>query len=83
MELQFTNHARRVLDERRIELAWVNRVVSKPSATEADPVDLDLTHCLGVIAERDGAVLRVVVNLKTRPGRVVTAFFDRRKKGML
>jgi hypothetical protein len=81
--LEFTNHARRVLDERRIELAWVSRVVSKPNSTEADPVDFDLTHRLGVIAERDGAVLPVAVNLKTRPGRVVTAFFDRRMKGRL
>lgn len=47
--------------------------------TEADPVDPDLEHRLARIPEYGNHVLRVIVNGKTTPPRIVTAFFDRRR----
>jgi hypothetical protein len=35
-------------------------------------------HYTKAIRERDGRVLRVVVNADVQPNRVVTVFFDRR-----
>ena len=56
----------------------MERVVGEPEWTEKDSVDEDLEHRLGRIAERDNRVLRVIVNVKVSPPRVVTVYFDRR-----
>ncbi len=79
MAYELTEHARDALEKRKIELAWVERVLDLPEATEADPVDLDLEHRLARIPEWGNRVLRVIVNGKTTPPRIVTAFFDRRR----
>jgi hypothetical protein len=81
-ELSFdlTAHARQVIAERRIALAWVARVVSSPERTEPDSVDAELHHALGSIPEHGGRVLRVVYNRTTSPWRIVTAYFDRRER---
>ena len=63
--------------ERRTALAWVERPFVAPEATEADPVDPDLEHRLVRIPEWRNRVLRVIVNGKTTPPRIVTVFFDR------
>jgi hypothetical protein len=75
-----TSHARAVLAERRIDLAWVGRVLASPERTEPDRGDPSLRHALGPIRERDGRVLRVVYDPAVSPIRVVTAFFDRRER---
>lgn len=74
-----TSHARAVLAERRIDLAWVDRVLAAPTRSEPDRFDPSLRHALAPIEERDGRVLRVVYNPEVNPIRVVTAFFDRRE----
>ncbi len=38
-------------------------------------------HAAGVIAERDGRILRVVYNGLVNPPRIVTVYFDRRQRG--
>lgn len=74
-----TSHARAVLAERRIDIAWVERVLASPARSEPDRFDPSLVHALAAIDERDGRVLRVVYNPEANPIRVVTAFFDRRE----
>jgi len=59
----------------------MERVLVSPIVKQADAADPQLTHYLGPVAEHDDAVLRVVVDGKARPPRVITAFFDRRMRG--
>lgn len=77
---ELTEHARAVLAERQIDLAWVRRVLASPERTETDRHDPRLRHALAPIAERDSRILRVVYTAGEEPVRVVTAFFDRRER---
>jgi len=79
MNYELTEHARDALETRQIALAWVERALDAPETTEADPLDPDLEHRLARIPEWGNRVLRVIVNGKTAPPRIVTAFFDRRR----
>lgn len=83
MDYELTQHAIDVLREREISIEWIERVVSKPALTKTDPVDGALEHRLGEIVEFDNRVLRVVINARVEPVRVVTAYFDRAMKGKL
>jgi hypothetical protein len=78
-----TAHARHVASERGILLEWVERVVTCPQRTEADPNDSTLTHALGRISEYGDRVLRVVYNEAVEPRRIVTVYFDRTQKDKL
>jgi len=75
----YPERVRDVLEKRQIPLAWVERSLSTPEATEADTIDPDLEHGLARIQEKGDRVLRVIVNRSSTPMRVVTAFFDRRR----
>ena len=79
MDYALTEHARDVLEKRQIPLAWMERALSTPEVTEADPLDPDLEHRLARIPEFGHRVLRVIVNSKRTPALVVTVFFDRRR----
>ena len=79
MDYTLTEHAQDALVRRQIPLEWLERVLNAPEATEADPIDPELEHRLAQIAEFGGRVLRVIVNCRTTPPRVVTVFFDRRR----
>ena len=79
MAYELTEHARDALEKRKIEPAWVERVIDTPEVTDADPIDPDLEHRLARIPEWGNRVLRVIVNRTTTPLRIVTAFFDRRR----
>lgn len=78
MDYLLTEHARDALAKRGIRHEWVERALNAPQATAADPGDSDLEHRLARIPEFGDRVLRVIVNPKTKPLRIVTAFFDRR-----
>jgi hypothetical protein len=75
MHYELTDHARDSLEKRKIALAWVERAIDTPEATEADPIDPDLEHRLARIPDWGNRVLRVIVNRTVTPLRVVTAFF--------
>jgi len=79
MACELTEHAREALEKRNIDLAWVERTIATPEATEPDPIDSDLEHRLARIPEWGNRVLRVIVNRTATPTRIVTAFFDRRR----
>ena len=83
IEYELSAHAERVLVEREIPLAWVERVLCGPQRVEPDAVDPMLCHALGRIRERDDRVLRVIYNQAVQPWRIVTAYFDRAMRGQL
>lgn len=76
-----TEHARVVLAERGIELAWVERVLTDPQYTALDEADSQLRHAAGPIVEHGDRYLRVIYNSSAVPWRVVTAYFDRSLRG--
>ena len=81
MEYHLTEHARDALEKRRIRLEWMEQALSAPEWTEEDVTDEQLEHRLVRIEAFGGRVLRVIVNTHTRPPRVVTVYFDRRRSG--
>ncbi len=74
-----TKHAKEVMEKRQIQLEWVEHVLFAPELIEPDSIDPELEHRLAHIAEFGGRVLRVIVNTRAIPARVVTVFFDRRR----
>jgi hypothetical protein len=80
---ELTAHAAKVITERGIRLEWVARVLEQPTRIESDSVDPTLRHALARIPEYGERVLRVVFVERTEPWLVVTAYFDRRKRGGL
>lgn len=79
MNYALTEHARDALATRQIEIAWVERALTKPELTEEDRIDPELEHHLLRIPEFENRLLRVIVNGTRTPPLIVTAFFDRRK----
>ncbi len=74
--LEFSTHARTVMAERQIPEEWVRAAFQSPDRSEMS--DDGNRHFLKAIPEHGGRVLRVVVNARGIPVRVVTVFFDRR-----
>lgn len=83
MNYQLTQHASDVLAERRISVEWMEQVFANPAVIEPSLTDPDLENRFGKIVEFGDRVLRVVVNTKVVPERVVSVYFDRRMKGKL
>jgi len=71
------------MDKRNIPVKWLERVLAMPQVSESDVIDPDLEHRLAAIPERENRVLRVIVNTKIIPERVVTMYFDRNMRGKL
>lgn len=83
MQLDFSDHAMRVIIERRIRLEWVREAVQMPDLRTSDGHDSEIERFFKSIPEFNGRVLRVAVNTNKEPWMVVTAFFDRAMKGTL
>ncbi|MBX3120877.1 MAG: DUF4258 domain-containing protein [Fimbriimonadaceae bacterium] len=83
MQYVLSSHATDALKTRNIHQDWLERVLNSPSRTVPDFIDSALEHRLGIIAEHDNRVLRVIVNIECTPVRVVTAYFDRTMRGTL
>ena len=81
--LEFTRHALQVMEEREIPIEWVEQAVAAPAMREPDPHDTALERFFRGIAEREGRALRVVVNTRVAPWRVISVFFDRGMRGRL
>lgn len=81
MKYDLTQHARDVLREREIHKEWLEQVLQNPEWTEPDSTDRDLEHRLGRIEKYGNRILRVVVNPRVDPMRVITVYFDRSVKG--
>jgi hypothetical protein len=72
MNHELTQHARHVLQERQIPLAWLERVMASPTLVEASQTDPALEGRFDRIPEHGDRVLRVVVNKSVVPERVVS-----------
>ncbi len=81
--LSYSLHARVAMSERVIQAEWIERIVSEPELRTDDPDDPELERFFGRVPERDGRVLRVVVNTHVIPWKVVSVFFDRRMRRRL
>ncbi|MBI4969236.1 MAG: DUF4258 domain-containing protein [Rhodospirillales bacterium] len=82
-DLQLSRHAETVMAERGIQREWIERVLRQPEWTEFDPNDPSLRRAYGTITECDDRVLRVVYTANHESPRVITAFFDRNRRGFL
>jgi hypothetical protein len=74
--MDLSRHVQEELERRGIPAAWVWRAVQTPDRTERAPDGT--THYVKTLPEFRGRFLRVVVNTRKQPPRVVTAFFDAR-----
>jgi hypothetical protein len=83
MEYVLSRHAQDLSARRGIPIAWVERVLEKPLKTETDRVNDSLEHRLGPIVEHGNRVLRVIINNRTNPLKVVTFYFDRNMRHKL
>ena len=83
MTLEYTRHALHVMAERMIPPEWVELAVADPSMQSHDPNDLEVERFFRPIPEQGDRVLRVAVNTRVVPWRVVSVFFDRGMKGRL
>ena len=63
--------------------AWVEWVVAEPALREPDLDDPEVERFFRRIPEQGERVLRVAVNTRVAPWRVVSVFFDRNMKGKL
>jgi hypothetical protein len=75
-EVEFSKHAQNMMRERNIPEEWVRRAIDDPDRIEIGSEGN--THYIKAIPEHGGRFLRVVVNPRVKPNRVVTLFFDRR-----
>ena len=83
MKFKLTKHAQKVLDEREISFEWMERKLSEPELVLQDPYDATIERRFRHIPEFGGRVLRVALNTRVEPIRVVSVFFDRQMKGRL
>ena len=81
--LDYTRHAVHAMEERMIPIEWVESAVSEPGLRIADPNDPEVERFFRRIPERGDRVLRVAVNTRVAPWRVVSVFFDRSMRGEL
>lgn len=81
LTLEYTRHAVHVMEERVISREWVQLAVSEPGFRTADPSDPEVERFFRRIPERGSRVLRVAVNTRVAPWRVVSVFFDRGMRG--
>jgi hypothetical protein len=79
-QIALTDHAKVALEERSLELAWVERTAHEPEWTEAEPTDPTLERRFRAVPERDGRILRVVCGEDDATITIVTAFLDRRAR---
>ena len=82
-KLEFTKHALHAMKERAIPMEWVEWVIAEPALRERDLDDPEVERFFRRIPEQGERVLRVAVNTRVAPWRVVSVFFDRNMKGKL
>ena len=81
--MEYTRHAAHVMEERSIPKEWVESAVAEPALRTPDPDSTDVERFFRRIPEHGDRVLRVAVNTRVAPWRVVSVFFDRSMRGKL
>jgi len=74
-----TRHAETVLAERAIDRTWVEQTLRQPDVVESDS-ERGTTNAFRAIPDRGGRILRVTYVTEGSRFRVITAFFDRRRR---
>jgi hypothetical protein len=72
-----------MIDEREIPLSLIERVLDCPELIIPDRDDAQLEHRLKIIPELENRVLRVLINPKAVPIKIITLYFDRTMRGKL
>lgn len=70
-----SNHALEMMNERKICEEWIKITLEHPDKKIEDN---STCHYIRKLDECEGRYLRVIVNAKTNPLKVITVFFDRR-----
>lgn len=83
MDLELSKHAKRVVAKRNLRIEWIEAVLAHPECIEDDSLDETLVHYLASVEEYGNRVLRVIVNEKVTPRRVITTYFDRGMRGRI
>ena len=83
MKYQLTKHAQHVLQEREIPIEFMESVLQNPQLSIPDENDPELEHLLAKIPEFGGRVLRIIINKKVDPVRIVTVYYDRKMRDKL
>ncbi|MFB3785880.1 MAG: DUF4258 domain-containing protein [bacterium] len=83
MNYSLSKHAKNVIQERKIPIEYLERVVGRPERIEPDRENPELEHRLSRIPECGNRVLRVVLKQSVEPALIITAFFDRKMRGAL
>ena len=83
MKYEFTQHARHAMQAREVLPEWVEQTIDAPELRQPDPNDDSVERLFRRIPDHGNRVLRVAVNTRVEPARVVSVFFDRTKKGKL
>ncbi len=82
-EFILSKHAKEVIARRGIDTEWISYALSFYVLKDTDPQDPTLTRFYVEIKQRENRVLRVCVNCNKNPWIIVSAHFDRNKKGRL
>lgn len=77
---QLSSHAQYQIQERNIEMSWVEATLSSPDRLLPLADSYGNAHYLKQINDFGNRWLRVIVNPEVDPKRVITVFFDRRVK---
>lgn len=80
--LRLSHHARMRLKQRGIPLDLVRRTLEHPDRTWPDPGDATITHASKHFHRLNDSILRVVYNHVEEPWLIVTAFFERKGRGL-
>lgn len=83
MDLDFTFHARAVMARRLIPEEWVALALTAPGLRTDDPNDPEIERFFWRVPGPGERVLRVAVNTRVEPWRVVSVFLDRTMRGRL
>ena len=76
IEYKLTEHATNVIEERKIEIKWLESALTTHDYYE--DYDDGTRHYIKQIEDFDGKFLRVVTGADSDPIRIITVFFDRR-----
>ena len=76
IDIEWSHHARAMLEERRIKQDWALQALQEPDRIQ-DQDDGNRAY-IKAIPEHGGRYLRVVLNPRRSPNRAVTVFLDRR-----
>lgn len=78
-----TDHARERILDRNIQEEWIKRTLSSPDLLELDSEDPTKRHAFKIIPEYGDRVLHVIYNESCDPWKIVSVYFDRKRKGTL